>query len=72
MIPYDANETFGGGRGMGPGPGGPPRGGFRPDRDGAPLPPGPGRGPGAGRGGVSLDPLVGLDDPTKPLRSKLL
>jgi len=23
-------------------------------------------------GGVDLDPLIGLDDPTKPLRSKLL
>lgn len=35
---------------------------------------GPG-GPGGGRGGVSgteLDPLVGLTDPAKPLRSKLL
>ena len=37
-------------------------------------------GPGRGRGGrgmfggasAELDPLVGLDDPTKPLRSKLL
>ncbi|QDS97560.1 CotH kinase family protein [Adhaeretor mobilis] len=35
---------------------------------------GPGRrGPGGpGRGGVELDPLVGLDDDSKPLRSKLL
>jgi spore coat protein CotH len=30
------------------------------------------RGPGAGRSGTELDPLVGLDDATKPLRSKLL
>jgi hypothetical protein len=35
---------------------------------GPPIP----RGFGAGEGGVTLDPLVGLDDPTKPLRSKLL
>jgi spore coat protein CotH len=56
--------------GMGP-PGGfgPPsgrggRGGFGP----------PGGGPGFGGrgGGVELDPLVGLDDPYKPLRSKVL
>jgi hypothetical protein len=34
---------------------------------------GPGGGPGGGRGGgPELDPLIGLDDPTKPLRSKLL
>ncbi|MBI3864810.1 MAG: CotH kinase family protein [Planctomycetia bacterium] len=46
------------------GEGGPGRGGF---------PGGPG-GPGMGpRGiGVELDPLIGLDDPRKPLRSKLL
>ncbi len=33
-----------------------------------------GRGPGGpgGGGGVSLDPLVGIDDPSKPLRSRLL
>jgi len=36
-------------------------------------PPGAGpRGPGGGSRGVELDPLVGLDDPRKPLRSKLL
>jgi hypothetical protein len=34
---------------------------------------GPGRnGPGGPRGGVELDPLVGLTDTSKPLRSKLL
>ena len=49
-----------GGRGPGGGgPGGPPMGG----------PGGRGMGPG---GGPELDPLVGLDDSTKPLRSKLL
>lgn len=30
------------------------------------------RGFGGGGGGASLDPLVGIDDPTKPLRSRLL
>lgn len=60
IIPHDMNEAFhsamGGGR-PGAGPGGPPGGG-----------------PGGGsRGrGLELDPLVGLDDPSKPLRSKLL
>ena len=86
VIPHDANETFGPGgsggrggpRGAGPGGGfGPPRGrgpmAGGPGREGG----GPGRGPGAappgGRGGgPELDPLVGLDDATKPLRSKLL
>jgi hypothetical protein len=46
-----------------PGGGGPPAGVFRG---------GPGRGRGPGFGGPELDPLIGLDDPTKPLRSKLL
>jgi spore coat protein CotH len=64
LLPHDANETFFmgfGGRG----------GGLR----GAPPPPQMGRGP-AGRGGVAmgpeLDPLVGLNETAKPLRSKLL
>ena len=34
--------------------------------------PGGGRGFGPFGGGPDLDPLIGLDDPTKPLRSKLL
>jgi len=42
-------------------PGGPPAGAF---------PGGPGAGPGPR--GVDLDPLYGLDDPRKPLRSKVL
>jgi hypothetical protein len=56
--------------------------GPRPPRDRGPNEPGPGGpggpggfgGPGGGRGGggVELDPLVGLNDTTKPLRSKLL
>ena len=75
VIPHDMNEGLAdeGGRGgqgaRGPGasgPGGPP-----PD-----MMFGPGRGRG-GRGmfggaSAELDPLVGLDDTTKPLRSKLL
>jgi hypothetical protein len=79
VLPHDMNEAM-----MGEGgPGGPPPG-FRPmppDSAGPPdamrgTPPGgamqPGRGPMGPRGGPELDPLVGLDDPTKPLRSKLL
>jgi hypothetical protein len=63
------------------GPGGPPPGGF----PGGPPPGGPG-GPGGGQpfgpggpggmgprgAGVELDPLVGLNDSSKPLRSKVL
>jgi hypothetical protein len=62
VIPHDINEalmTEGGGGPGGFGGGG--RGGFR----------GGGRG-GFGGGGVELDPLTGLDDSTKPLRSRLL
>jgi spore coat protein CotH len=59
----------GGPPGGGPGgPGGFGPGGFGPGGFG---PGGPGRGPGGGAG-FSLDPLVGLDDESKPLRSKLL
>jgi hypothetical protein len=88
IMPHDANETFGpaGGRGMGGRPGGlggPARGGMPPggggDRSGMMPPPpggqgGPGgpRGGGPGVGGPNLDPLVGLNDDSKPLRSKLL
>jgi hypothetical protein len=68
IIPHDVNEGLAeeGGRG---GRGG--RGGFGPPPQ---LPPGFGRGfPGGfGRGGVDLDPMVGLDEGDKPLRSKLL
>lgn len=81
IIPHDANETFGnammmgfgrggpGGRPGGPG-GGPPTGG--PGRQGGGG--GPGGPPGFGGPGmgVELDPLIGLDDTSKPLRSKLL
>jgi hypothetical protein len=59
-MPVDVVGGFGGpGRGPG-GPGGGGRGG----------PPGMGMMPRVN--GVELDPLVGLDDPRKPLRSKLL
>jgi len=60
VIPHDANETFQ--PPMGPGfgmMGGRPGGGPRPA--GGPPP-----------AGVDLDPLIGLDDARKPLRSKLL
>ncbi len=62
LFPHDVNEAFSaaGGPGM-RGPGGPGGRGFGPR--------GGGGGPG---GGVELDPLVGLDDPAKPLRSRLL
>ncbi|HTH49271.1 MAG TPA: hypothetical protein VMB21_17275, partial [Candidatus Limnocylindria bacterium] len=57
-------------RERGPGGFGPPGGGF----PGGPPPGGFPGGPGgmAGGRGVELDPLIGLDDPRKPLRSKLL
>jgi spore coat protein CotH len=71
--------------GMGPGgpggPGGRQAGPGEPGRGGPPdvvfFPGGPGGPGGRGRGmfgggGPDLDPLVGLDDTTKPLRSKLL
>jgi hypothetical protein len=76
------NEGGGRGRGFGGpppdftrgGPGGPPPGGAPPGG----MPPGGmppdmgrrgGRGFGPGGGGPQLDPLIGLDDPSKPLRS---
>lgn len=63
-----------GGMAGGPGFGGPPGGGGAaggpPGKTG---PGGPGGGPGGAAGrGLELDPLVGLTDNTKPLRSKLL
>jgi len=55
----------------------PPPGGFAPDFVQPPMGGGPPGGPGGGMGprgggGVDLDPLVGLNDASKPLRSKLL
>ena len=62
----------GGGFGGGPGgPGGPPGGGF----PGGGFGGGPGGGfggGGQGSGGLELDPLTGLTDARKPLRSKVL
>lgn len=83
ILPHDANETFrpphgppggmggplaalGGMFGFGPPGRGPP--GEQPPRDRPQPPPGAG---GAGAG-IKLDPLVGLDDADKPLRSRLL
>jgi hypothetical protein len=81
ITTHDANETFSEGRGFGPGRGP----GFPPPPP--PPPPGAVQGglvllaqPGGGRGApggfvmgsADLDPLVGLDDATKPMRSKLL
>ena len=87
VLPHDMNEAFrpamGPGFGFGPGgPGGGGRGGFGGPGGGGPQggrpgegrPNGP-RGPegGAPRGpNVELDPLIGLDDARKPLRSKVL
>jgi hypothetical protein len=72
VLPHDMNEGFeeeaGGGRGRGGRPGGP----------GPQLPPGVQLPAGFqfpttfGQAGAELDPLIGLDDASKPLRSKLL
>lgn len=81
VLPHDANETFGPPMMFGPGPGGRPGGrgpggsGGRGPGGGGPGGPGgrPG-GPGAGPNPpkLDLDPLIGMDDPRKPLRGKLL
>jgi spore coat protein CotH len=77
---HDANETLK--PPMGPGMGGPGMGGpGRPNRGGGGSEQGPPRGVGGGAGSggagggrspAELDPLTGLNDPSKPLRSKLL
>ena len=79
VLPHDVNEAFeeenfGGGRGRGVPPGaGPPRGGPPPPPGVPALPPGLPPFPATfGTATVELDPLVGLDDTTKPLRSRLL
>jgi hypothetical protein len=66
IVPHDTNETFA----VGGGPGGRGGRGFPPDGFGGPRGPG-GRG-GPGGGGPDVDPLIGLNDTSKPLRSKLL
>ena len=84
VIPHDMNEALinEGGRGRGPGgpppdfgrggPGGPPPGFGGPDGPPPGMGPRGGRGFGPGGGGPTLDPLIGLNDASKPLRSKLL
>ena len=84
VIPHDVNEAFeeenfGAGPGRGFRPAWPA--GFPPGRAGAPgapppgfppLPPGMAFPANFGRATVELDPLIGLDDASKPLRSRLL
>jgi spore coat protein CotH len=62
VLPYDTNEAFGAGGGMGGGRGGGGRGG------------GGFGGPGSGGfgGGASLNPLVNANDSRRPLASRLL
>jgi len=88
IIPHDVNEAFeeenfgaGPGRGFPPGmapPGFPPPGAAQAGAPAAPppgfppLPPGMAFPANFGRATVELDPLVGLDDSSKPLRSRLL
>jgi spore coat protein CotH len=84
VIPHDVNEGMGADEGGGRRGGGPPPGGGFPGFPGPPPgDPGgrgfPGMRPGGfggrggpGEGGPELDPLVGLDDSSKALRSKLL
>jgi spore coat protein CotH len=69
VIPHDMNETFSPVESFGFGPGGP--GGRGPGGPGGPPRGGPGAG-GRPGGGVALDPLIGLNDTGKPLRSRLL
>ena len=66
VIPHDMNETLRGARGR--------SGGFRGRRGGGRPGDFPGGfpGPGGGPGGVDLDPLVAVDNPRMPLRSKVL
>jgi hypothetical protein len=78
IVPHDVNEGIGteedgGRRGfMGRGPGGPPPGMGNPGVIPPPPPGFSGRGLGPGAAGPTLDPLVGITDDSKPLRSKLL
>lgn len=72
VIAHDMNETLM--PGMGPGMGGPPGGPGAGPMGRGPGGPGLGGPPGGGAGnsGYKVDPLVGLYDTGKPLRSKLL
>ena len=78
IFPHDANETFPGGMGRGmmaggpPPPPPPPPGGVPPQVLPGRAGPGPGGRGGPGMSAVTLDPLMGMNDTTKPLRSKLL
>src|SRR5262249_41157242 len=72
VIPHDTNETFGPmmGFGFGMGPKGGPGGGKGPKEGKGPKGAPGGAGP---RGSAyDLDPLIGLNDARKPLRSRLL
>ncbi|MCI0465132.1 MAG: CotH kinase family protein [Gemmataceae bacterium] len=82
VIPHDINETFAP-AGFGPGFGMGPKDGFGKGPKDGPGGKGPkggpgGKGPkggmgfGGGAGAYALDPLIGLDDARKPLRSRLL
>jgi spore coat protein CotH len=73
VIPHDMNEAFRPAQGFGPGPGFGPGGRGPGDRRGPRGPGGPGGPPPAGRSAAfDLDPLIGLTDLRKPLRSRLL
>ncbi len=86
VVPHDMNETFQAAMGPGMGRGGPlggrpqnrrnegadernPEGRNPSGRNG---PPPEGRGEGRSAGGAALDPLIGMNDARKPLRSRLL
>jgi hypothetical protein len=70
VIPHDMNEAFQGA--MGPGRGGPGGRGRGPRGFAGGFSGGPGGFGGPRGGSYELDPLVGLDDQSKPLRGKLL
>jgi spore coat protein CotH len=75
LIPHDMNESFGmpGGPGFVGGPGGGNRAGGKMPEGKVPERKAPEKGEQAQRPrGVELDPLTGLTDARKPLRSKLL
>jgi spore coat protein CotH len=71
LIPHDTNEALAS-EGGGPGRGGRGRGGPPQLPPGIPLPPGMAFPAAFGQAGADLDPLVGVGDASKPLRSRLL